>query len=70
MAAWGPLKARPSLGIGFSVPLRDSTGKVCRGYVSHTVVRPLACDHYGGKQSAFPEPLDVTPGPCHVRPGP
>ncbi len=67
--AWGPLKGRPSNGIGYAIPLQDSSGKRCRGYLSYTVVEVRSCDHFAsdGGFKAFPQPLDVTPGPCSVR---
>ncbi|MBW2457009.1 MAG: hypothetical protein JRI68_21015 [Deltaproteobacteria bacterium] len=69
MVAWGPLKnSHPVRGIGFVVPLRDPSGRLCRGYVSHQVVRTLACDYHGGgaEPPSFPAPVDVVAGLCHV----
>ncbi len=67
IAAFGPVKGIPSAGIGWVVPLRDDDGRTCRGYVSATVAEAVACDRSAEPGIAFPEPLDVVPGPCVVR---
>jgi len=67
IAAFGPLKGVPSNGIGWMVPLRDDEGRTCRGYVSATVAEAVVCDRSTEPAIAFPEPLDVVPGPCVVR---
>jgi len=71
LVAWGPMKmAAAPRGIGFAVPLRDSRGQLCRGYISHRVVRTLACDYHGGagEPPGLPERLDVVQGLCQVDP--
>lgn len=65
--AFGPVKGIPSNGIGWVVPLRDDSGRTCRGYVSATVAEPVECDRVTTPLVAFPDALDVTPGPCAVR---
>mgnify|MGYP007084936065 CR=1 FL=1 len=66
LPAWGPVKNRPSYGIGFVVPLKDSEGKTCRGYISRTVIKQVRCDAFKTAKlfKAFPRPLDSIPGPC------
>ena len=67
IAGWGPLKNRPSYGIGYAVPLKDKNGKTCRGYISATVVKVIDCQQFGrdgDKYLPFPDGLDVSRGGC------
>ncbi|MBU1535372.1 hypothetical protein KKF84_08625 [Myxococcota bacterium] len=66
IAAWGPVKNRPSQGIGYIVPLVDTQGKTCRGYISQTMVQSVICNHFKTEHlfKAFPQALDTIPGPC------
>ena len=67
VAAFGPVKAIPSQGIGWIVPLYDPEGATCRGYVSATVAEPIACDVLDDPIVSFPDPFDGSAGACTPR---
>jgi hypothetical protein len=59
--AWGPMKAIPSHGLGYIIPLLDTKGNECRGYISESVVINIIENYFNnGKYfTGFPLPIDT-----------
>ncbi len=58
--AWGPTKHHPSYGVGYIVPLKDTLGHTCRGYISITMVEEVKKDFFNQGQyfEGFPQALE------------
>ena len=63
MPAWGPTKNNPSCGVGYVIPIVDSNGDMCRGYVSLTVISEIQENYFNNGEyfHGFPEPLGFNP---------